>query len=212
MTLKNRQTTFLLGPHCRYTAWRHQSRSVKIFFSQIWLTYTSLESLWETKQHFIKNNFIKFNGRRVIASYKLDQICDLYFDIADNSFICIRSRQKNLITAKNKLYVWIIGGVMMVSQSNKCILTHSLFKIFEFRNYAIRSKVLLIQSYKLFENQFQQKPFRDTLKTLHDFKSTQKIVWSIVLWYVKVFIFRKCIQYSIHWDKTQMFKKFLWTK
>ena len=78
------------------------------------------------------------------------------FDITDNSFICIRSRQKNLITAKNQLYVLIIAGVMMVSQSNKCILTHSLFKIFEFRNYAIRNKALLIQSYKLFENQFQQ--------------------------------------------------------
>ena len=51
---------------------------------------------------------------------------------------------------------------MMVSQSNGCILADSLVQIFEFRNYAIQSKALLIQSYKLFENQFQQKPFKDT--------------------------------------------------
>ena len=29
-----------------------------------------------------------------------------------------------------------------------------------------------------------------------------------VFWYVKVYIFCKCIQYIIHWDKTQMLKKF----
>ena len=35
-----------------------------------------------------------------------------------------------------------------------------------------------------------------------------KSVWSNVLWYVKVCIFWKCIQYTIHWDETQMLKKF----
>ena len=69
---------------------------------------------------------------------------------------------------------------MMFSQSNGCILTDSLFQIFEFRNYAVQSKALLIQSYKLFENQFQQKPFKDTLKGFDDFKSKQKIVASNV--------------------------------
>ena len=34
-----------------------------------------------------------------------------------------------------------------------------------------------------------------------------KSVWSNVFWYVKVCIFLKCIQYTIRWDKTQMFKK-----
>ena len=28
------------------------------------------------------------------------------------------------------------------------------------------------------------------------------------MWYVKVYIFRKCIQYTIHWGKTQILKKF----
>ena len=35
-----------------------------------------------------------------------------------------------------------------------------------------------------------------------------KSVWSNVWWYVKVCIFWKCIQYTIHWDETQMLKKF----
>ena len=39
-------------------------------------------------------------------------------------------------------------------------------------------------------------------------KTSNKSVWSNVFWYVKVYIFQKCIQYTIHWDKTQMLKKF----
>ena len=34
--------------------------------------------------------------------------------------------------------------------------------------------------------------------------SSKKSVWSIVFWFVKVCIFCKCIQWIIHWDKTQM--------
>ena len=39
-------------------------------------------------------------------------------------------------------------------------------------------------------------------------ETSNKSVWSNVFWYVKVCIFWKCIQYTIHWDKTQMLKKF----
>ena len=49
---------------------------------------------------------------------------------------------------------------------------------------------------------------KDTPKAFDDFKNKQKSVWSNAFWYVKVCIFWKCIQYTIHWDKTQMLKKF----
>ena len=39
-------------------------------------------------------------------------------------------------------------------------------------------------------------------------ETSNKSVWSNVFWYVKVCIFWKCIQYTIHWDKTQILKKF----
>ena len=39
-------------------------------------------------------------------------------------------------------------------------------------------------------------------------KTSNKSVWSNVFWYVNVYIFWKFIQYNIHWDKTQMLKKF----
>ena len=39
-------------------------------------------------------------------------------------------------------------------------------------------------------------------------KTCNKSIWSNVFWYVKVCIFWKCIQYTIHWDKTQLLKKF----
>ena len=39
-------------------------------------------------------------------------------------------------------------------------------------------------------------------------ETNDKSVWSNVFWYVKVCIFWKCIQYTIHWDKTQILKKF----
>ena len=54
--------------------------------------------------------------------------------------------------------------------------------------------------------------FKDTLKTFNDFKNKQKSIWSNIFWYVKVCIFWKCIQYTIHWNKTQMLKKFPWDK
>ena len=50
--------------------------------------------------------------------------------------------------------------------------------------------------------------FKDTLKAFHDFKNKQKRVWDNVFWSVKVCIFWKCIQYTIHWDETQMLNKF----
>ena len=42
---------------------------------------------------------------------------------------------------------------------------------------------------------------KDTLKAFDNFKNKQKSVWSNVFWYVKV------CKYTIHWDKTKMFKK-----
>ena len=35
-------------------------------------------------------------------------------------------------------------------------------------------------------------------------KTNNKSVWSNVFWYIKVCIFWKCIQYTIHWDNTQI--------
>ena len=55
---------------------------------------------------------------------------------------------------------------------------------------------------------FKMKHFKDTLKAFNDFKNKQKSVWSNAFWYVKVCIFWKCIQYTVQWDKIQMFKKF----
>ena len=55
-------------------------------------------------------------------------------------------------------------------------------------------------------------PFlRKQWRLLTILKNKQKSVWSNVFWYVKVRIFRKCIQYVIQWDKAQMLKRF-WTK
>lgn len=53
-------------------------------------------------------------------------------------------------------------------------------------------------------------PIKDTLKVFEGFKSNVKIVWSNVSWCLKVTIFWKFIQYTIHWDQNQMLKKFPW--
>ena len=39
-------------------------------------------------------------------------------------------------------------------------------------------------------------------------KTSNKKVWSNVFWYVKLWIFWKCIQYTIHWGKAHMLEKF----
>ena len=39
-------------------------------------------------------------------------------------------------------------------------------------------------------------------------KRSSKSVWSNVFWYVKIYIFWKFIQYTMHWDKTRILKIF----
>ena len=39
-------------------------------------------------------------------------------------------------------------------------------------------------------------------------KISKKVYEVMFFWYVKVCIFWKCIWYTIHWDKTQIFKNF----
>ena len=64
------------------------------------------------------------------------------------------------------------------------------------------------------QNIFMRKvfSFKNTLKVFSNFRNKQKSVWSKVFWYVKACIFWKCIQYTIHWDKTQTMDKINGTK
>ena len=39
-------------------------------------------------------------------------------------------------------------------------------------------------------------------------ETSSESAWSDVFWYVKVWILWKLIQYAVHWDKTQILKKF----
>ena len=50
--------------------------------------------------------------------------------------------------------------------------------------------------------------FKDTLKAFGDFYKNQQGVWSNVFWYIKVCASWNFIQYTVHWDKTQMLKIF----
>ena len=49
---------------------------------------------------------------------------------------------------------------------------------------------------------------KDILKAFENFKNKQESVWGNVFWHVKISIFWKSIQYTIHWGKTQILKKF----
>ena len=54
-------------------------------------------------------------------------------------------------------------------------------------------------------------PFNDPLKDLQGFwrflKKAIKVYEVMFFWHGKVYLFWKFIQYTIHWDKTQIFKK-----
>ena len=39
-------------------------------------------------------------------------------------------------------------------------------------------------------------------------KAVRKEVYEVIFWYLKVFLFWKCIQYTIHYGKTEMLSKF----
>ena len=52
------------------------------------------------------------------------------------------------------------------------------------------------------------KQLKYALKVVGDFKNKEKKCMKEGLWYVTVYILWKCIQYTIHWDKTQILKKF----
>ena len=64
-----------------------------------------------------------------------------------------------------------------------------------------------------FWNLFSMKVLIITLLRIHwrlltILEISNKRVWSDVFWYLKVCIFWKCIQYTRHWKKTQIWKKF----
>ena len=65
-----------------------------------------------------------------------------------------------------------------------------------------------------FWNLFSMKVLIITLLRIHwrlltILEISNKRVWSDVFWYLKVCIFSKCIHYTIHWKKTQIWKKIL---
>ena len=79
-------------------------------------------------------------------------------------------------------------------------------KYYNFRNMDISpSWTYFCKFYKIFRTQLSLR-IHWRLSTI--LKASKKSIWSNVFWYVKVCIFWKCIQYTIHWDKTQMSRKF----
>ena len=73
-----------------------------------------------------------------------------------------------------------------------------------------------VKSFKSRKNKFWEGEFFSTNNFLSIhwrlsiiLKTTNKSVWRNAFWYVEVCIFWKCIQYTIHWDKTQILKKIL---
>ena len=48
---------------------------------------------------------------------------------------------------------------------------------------------------------------KDTLKAFDDCKNKQKSVWSSIFWYIKACTLWKCIHYTTHWDKPEIFLK-----
>ena len=77
------------------------------------------------------------------------------------------------------------------------LIKHSLMTLHFFNN-----------SFAVFIDSIVPRKLKDTMKAFNDFKNKQKSVWSNVIWYVKVCIFWKCIQYTLHWDKTLILEKF----
>ena len=75
--------------------------------------------------YFIKHYALRINGWRVIASHKLDRIYDLFWRCGQQVLYGLEV-DKKLITLLKISYALIICGDMMVSESNGCILGHSL--------------------------------------------------------------------------------------
>ena len=83
--------------------------------------------------------------------------------------------------------------------------SHSpVFEVFSFNGIYYWCEITMV---KWFVNT-TWRILKDILKTFDNFKNKQKSAWSNVFWYVKVCIFWKCIQYTMHWDKIQILKKF----
>ena len=107
-----------------------------------------------------------------------------------------------------KFHKYIFASVLENS-ANYFLCQQESSNLFAFTR--ARIAVCYLQFYIIFSHNNENESniqFKDTLKVFDGFKNKQKIVWNNVFWYVKVCIFWKCIQYTIHWDKTQMLKKF----
>ena len=53
---------------------------------------------------------------------------------------------------------------------------------------------------------------QDTLKAFDNSENKNESAWSNIFLYIKVYIFQKFIQYTMHWNKTHMLKNLLQTK
>ena len=74
--------------------------------------------------------------------------------------------------------------------------------------HGVNRKQCSKRSIKLSNIVYKQLELSSNLGTFGDFKNKEKSVWRKVLWYVKVRIFWKIIQYSMHWDKIETLQKF----
>ena len=74
------------------------------------------------------------------------------------------------------------------------------------------SAILLVKNYNYFSKAPHLSTFTGFWICLSLNLYSLRIHWRLVFWYVKVYVFWKFIQYTIHWDKTQIFKKILLDK
>ena len=81
-----------------------------------------------------------------------------------------------------------------------------------FKPQVLKSFFLAIEVVGFINQQYIMKELLDCFnlrihwRLLTILKTSNKDIWGNVFWYVKVCVFWKCIQYTIHWDKTNVKK------
>ena len=102
-------------------------------------------------------------------------------------------------------------STLITLKQKKWLVPQSIFRGYNLTNLAREKHFKFTTNYDGFRLKNSREDFSkqkerlpNILKAFDDLKNKQKSAWSNIFWYLKICIFWKCIQYTIHWDKTHM--------
>ena len=106
-----------------------------------------------------------------------------------------------------QFFTWKNSKVLFLKFWHQVLNNHKFLQtVSYFIHFLLFVFILLFFIFWSVSNFFFKIQVKDTLKDFDDFRNKLQKCRKQFFWYVEVCIFWKCIQYTIHWDKTNLIK------